>query len=109
MKKTSGILNNYYHQTMREIATTNKSALAEIGITVRTDGTLSVNKEKLAEADQEKIKKVLGGESDFAKRMDAVASRVADNAAAGAASAASQYNSSGYLANSYLSRYNFRG
>ena len=109
LKKTSGILNNYYHQTMREIATTNKSALAEIGITVRTDGTLSVNKEKLAEADQEKIKKVFGGESDFAKRMDAVASRVADNAAAGAASAASQDNSSGDLADSYLSRDNFRG
>lgn len=108
LKQSSGILNDYYRQTMKEIATTNKSALADIGITVRTDGTLSVDKEKLAEADQEKVKKALGAESDFAKRMEAVASRVADNAAAGATSAASQYNASGNLTNSYLSRYNFR-
>lgn len=109
LKQASGILNDYYRQAMKEIATTNKSALAEIGITVKTDGSLSLNKEKLAEADQEKVKKALGAESDFAKRVATVASRAADNATAGAASAASQYNSSGNLANSYLSRYNFRG
>lgn len=109
LKKTSGILNDYYRQAMKEIVTTNKSALAEIGIAVKADGSLSLNKEKLAEADQEKVKKALGGESDFAKRLTTVASRAADNAKAGVASASSQYNSSGYLANSYLSRYNFRG
>lgn len=109
LKQASGILNEYYRQAMKEIVTTNKSALAEIGIAVKTDGSLSLNREKLAEADSEKVRKTLGAESDFAKRLETVASRAADNAEAGAASAASQYNSSGNLANSYLSRYNFRG
>ena len=109
LRKSSGILNDYYRQTMKEIAVTNKSVLAEIGIAVKADGSLSLNKDKLAAADQEKVKKVLGADSDFAKRLDAVASRDADNAKAGAASASSKYNSSGNLANSYLSRYNFRG
>ena len=109
LKQSSGILNEYYRQTMKEIAVTNKSVLAEIGIAVKADGSLSLNKDKLAAADQEKVKKVLGADSDFAKRLDAVASRAADNAKAGAASASSKYNSSGNLANSYLSRYNFRG
>lgn len=109
LQKSSGILNDYYRQTMKEIAASNKDKLEEIGITVRTDGTLSLNKDKLAEADAEKVKAALGASGDFAKRMQAVASRAADNAAASAASAASQYTSSGALANSYLSRYNFRG
>lgn len=109
LKKSSGILNDYYRQTMREIAVSNKDKLEEIGIMVRTDGTLSLNKDKLAEADAEKVKAALGASGDFAKRMQAVASRAADNAAASATSAASQYTSSGALANSYLSRYNFRG
>ena len=109
LKQSSGILNDYYRQSMKEIATTNKSALEEVGITVRTDGTLSLDKDKLAGADEEKIKKALGASSDFAKRMEAVASRAADNAKASAQSVASQYTSSGALANSYLSKYNFRG
>lgn len=108
LKDTSGILNHYYQQTMKEITATNKSALEEIGITVRTDGRLLLDKEKLAAADPEKVKKTLGASGDFAKRMDAVASRVADNAAASASSASSQYSSQGGLVNSYLSRYNFR-
>ena len=47
LRKSSGILNDYYRQSMREIAVSNKDKLEEIGITVRTDGTLSLDKEKL--------------------------------------------------------------
>ena len=109
LRKSTGILNDYYRQTMKEIAVSNKGKLEEIGIMVRNDGTLSLNKDKLAGADAEKVKAALGASGDFAGRLGAVASRAADNAAASAASAASQYTSSGALANSYLSRYNFRG
>lgn len=109
LRGASGILNDYYRQSMKEIAATNKSGLAEVGITVRADGTLSLDKDKLASADAEKVKSVLGASGDFAKRMDTIASRTADNAKASAASVASQYTSSGALSSSYLSRYNFRG
>ncbi len=109
LKEVSGVLNNYYHQSMKEVVTSGREELEEIGITVGGDGTLSLDKNKLAEADAEKVKKVLGTSGDFVKRITAVASRVADNARANAESVSSQYNSRGGLANSYFSRYNFRG
>lgn len=109
LKQMSGVLNDYYRQTLKETVTGNKEELEEIGITVGTDGSLSLNKDKLAEADEEKVKKLLGASSDFVKRISAVASRVSDNANVNMASASSRYNASGGLSNSYFSRYNFRG
>nr|WP_297864393.1 hypothetical protein [uncultured Acetatifactor sp.] len=109
LKQISGVLNDYYRQTLKETVTGSKEELEEIGITVGTDGSLSLNKGKLAEADEEKVKKLLGASSDFVKRINAVASRVSDNAKANMESASSRYNASGGLSNSYFSRYNFRG
>ena len=109
LKQISGVLNDYYRQTLKETVTGSKEELEEIGITVGTDGSLSLNKGKLAEADEEKVKKLLGASSDFVKRINAVTSRVSDNAKANMESASSRYNASGGLSNSYFSRYNFRG
>lgn len=109
LKQISGVLNDYYRQALKETVTGSKEELEEIGITVGTDGSLSLNKGKLAEADEEKVKKLLGASSDFVKRINAVASRVSDNAKANMESASSRYNASGGLSNSYFSRYNFRG
>ena len=80
LQDNSSILNDYYRQSMKEIASSNKTELSEIGITVGKDGTLSLDKEKLEAADGETIKKVLGSSGDLAKRIKAIASRVADNA-----------------------------
>ena len=102
-------LNQFYHQSMKDIAETNKNELAEIGITVSSDGSLALNKEKLAASDGEKIGRLLGSRGDFAQRAGIVASRAADNAGVNAESASSQYNAKGSIANSYLNRYNFRG
>lgn len=109
LQENSGILNDYYRQSMREITSSNKTELSEIGITVGTDGTLSFHKDKFEEADGEKIKKVLGAEGVFSKRVASVASRVADNAKVNMENTSSQYNSAGSMANSYLSRFNLRG
>lgn len=109
LKQISGVLNDYYRQSMKETVTSSREELEEIGITVGADGTLSLNKDKLAEADGEKVKKMLGASGDFARRINAIASRVSDNAKVNMESASSQYNASGGLSNSYFSRYNFRG
>lgn len=109
LRQSSGILNQYYHQSLKEIALSNRGELEEIGIAVAADGALSLNRDKLESADTEKLKKVFGAESDFVKRGSVVAGRVADNAKANAQSLFNQYNAAGGLANSYLSRYNFRG
>ena len=109
LKKSSGVLNDYYLQSMKEVAKTNKGALSEIGIALSADGSLSLDKEKLESVDEEKVKKLLGTEGVFVKRIGIVTSRVVDNAMASVESASSRYNSSGNLMNSYLSKYNFRG
>ncbi len=109
LRQNSGVLNEYYRQSLKETAATNKKELEEIGISVSNDGSLTLNKEKLAEADEDKVRKMLGTDSDFIKRINAVASRAADNARANAESVSSQYNAAGGLASSYLSKYNFRG
>lgn len=109
LKSTTGTLNRFYCQSMHEIAQTNQGELAEIGIAVASDGSLSLNKEKLAGADAAKVKGLLGSKGDFAQRAGYLAIRVADNAKANAASTNSRYNFRGSVADSYLSKYNFWG
>ncbi|MCM1194270.1 MAG: hypothetical protein NC389_17840 [Acetatifactor muris] len=109
LQQCSGVLNDYYRQSMREAAAVNKADLSEIGITVSADGSLSLDKTKFAEADKEKVKKLLGTAGDFTKQIRAVASRVADNAKVNVETASNQYDSAGGIANSYLSRFNLRG
>lgn len=105
----SGVLNNYYHQMMKQTYSDNRSQLAELGITMSSGGKLTLDKEKLKTADAEKLKKLLGSEGDFTKRVSYVASRVSDNAKVNVQNLSNSYNSRGDIMSSYLSRYNQRG
>lgn len=109
LRESSGMLNDFYRQSLKETVLSNSIELADIGFKVGNDGSLSLNKEKLAAADPEKVKRLLGGSGDLVKRIDAIASRAADNAKVNAENASSRYNASGGLSGSYFSRYNFRG
>ena len=109
LKNTSGVLNQFYYQSLKDISETNKDELGEIGIMVASDGSLTLNKEKLASADGEKVGKLLGSRGDFAQRASLVASRAADNAGVNAESVSSQYNAKGSVASSYLNKYNLWG
>ncbi len=104
----SGVLNSFYCQTLKQAVSDNKSALAGIGITVGSKGSLILDKDKLGRADAEQVKQLLGAGGDFVGRISVVASRVADNAGAGARSLMSSYNSRGNLSDFYLSRYQSR-
>ncbi len=108
LKQSSGVLNQYYFQTLRDVSLENEDALEEIGITVSSGGSLSLNREKLESADWEKVEKLLGSEGKFMKQMNYVASRVADNARSNSESLSSRYNSRGDITSSYLSRINYR-
>lgn len=108
LKQASGVLNQYYYQTLRDVSLEKKEALEEIGITVGSGGSLTLNREKFESADREKVEKLLGSEGDFMKRMNYVASRVSDNAKTNAESLSSRYNSRGDISSSYLSRINYR-
>lgn len=109
LRQVSGVLNDYYRQSMSELTLGSKNALAEVGVTVSGDGTMSLNEEKFAAADPEKVKALFGSEGDFMKRLGFVASRVYDNAEANSESTSSRYNSKGDVTSSYLSKYNRRG
>ena len=109
LKESSGVLNDYYRQSLKETVFTNRTELEEIGFTVGNDGSLALNKEKLAAADEEKVKRLLGASGDLTRRVSAVASRAADNARVNAENVSSKYTASGSLASSYLSKYNFWG
>lgn len=109
LRGSSGVLNQFYYQSLRDISETNKSGLEEIGITVSADGSLTLHKEKFAGADRDKVGKLLGSKGDFSQRTGLVASRTADNAQVNAFSASSRYNSRGSVDDSYLNKYNFWG
>lgn len=105
----SGVLNNYYHQLLKQTFSDNRKELAEIGITMGSNGKLTLDKDKLEKADEEKLRKLLGSDGNFIKRAGYVASRISDNAQVSAGNLSNRYNSAGNITNSYLSRYNLRG
>lgn len=100
----SGALNGYYHQMLKQTFSDNREELAALGITMAADGSLKLDKEKLAKADAENLKKLLGADGDFSKRAGYVASRISDNARVNTQNLTSYYNARGDITNSYLSR-----
>lgn len=109
LKNSSSPLNQYYRQMLGEAFTDHKDKLSEIGISTGTDGTLKLDNEKMKAADVDKLEEILGADGKFSAKLSFLASRIADNAKANAASASSQYNALGnnYFASS--SKYDFWG
>lgn len=106
---SGGVLNLYYQQMMKQTYSDHQRELEELGITRSASGKLSLDREKLKEADPERVKRLLGTEGDFVKRASYVASRVSDNAKTNIQNLSTAYNARGDIMNSYLSRYNLRG
>ncbi|MBD5546167.1 MAG: hypothetical protein HDQ97_01975 [Lachnospiraceae bacterium] len=109
LKNTSGTLNDYYSQMLKSAASDNKEALENIGITIAKDGSLSVDKDKLKEADIDTLEKVLGNTKGFTQKAAYVADRVSDNAHTNQSSLSSQYSSTGSLYSALASKYNLYG
>ena len=95
LKKNPDGMNALYFKTLKSFADGNKAELESVGISVGKDGLLSVDKDKLAAADAESLKKVFGEESSFVPGVSFIASKVADNARAEAESISSLYGSNG--------------
>ncbi len=87
-------LNAFYGQNLESLLTDSREALADIGITRSGDGSLELDREKLAAAETEKIRQALNGKG-FAGRMAYLAGRIQDNAQAGARSLSTQYGADG--------------
>lgn len=109
LKNTPGTLNDYYSQMLKSVASDNKKALESIGITIAKDGSLSVDKDKLKEADTDTLEKVLGNTRGFTQKAAYVAGRVSDNAQTNQSSLSNQYSSTGSLYSTLASKYNLYG
>ncbi len=109
LKNTSSPLDHYYRQMLGEVSTDAEAQLKEIGITKASDGTLSVDKDKMTSADIDKLEEILGADGTFSSRISFLANRIADNAKANAASASSQYNAFGDAYFAAASKYDFWG
>lgn len=109
IKSAGGTLNSYYSKMLKEAVTDSEKELEAIGISVNSDGTLSLNKDKLKSSDIDSIKKVLGGSETFLVKTAIVVSGVSKNANANVASASNQYNSSGSTYAASNNKYDFWG
>lgn len=109
LKGTTSPLNQYYRQMLLEASKDAEGQLKEIGISIASDGTLSLDADKLKSSDIDQLEEVLGADGSFTPKISFLASRIADNAGANAASASSQYNA---LGNNYFAasgKYDFWG
>lgn len=109
LKSASGPLNDYYRQMMEENTEENKEALSAIGISISWDGSLSLDRDKMKNADLESIEKVLGASGTFSSRTAFIASRISDNAEVNAASASSRYDSLGNAYTAGTGKFDFWG
>ena len=79
---------------MENLTEINKKALDKIGITVKKDGSLSIDKDEFMKADMENVKKLFNGTGSYGYSVSAKASMV-DYYAQNEASKANTYGSSG--------------
>ena len=107
LKKSTGMLDQYYSEMLREAASDNREQLEKIGITIGKEGTLSINKEKLNAASVEDIQSAFGGSGQLASKTAYIADRISNNAQAGIQSTSSQYDGTGNIYSQLASRYDF--
>lgn len=105
MKKTGGSINNIYLNQLSSYAKSSEEELKAIGVSQKKDGSLSVDKEKLAAADASKLQEVFGGVSGFGGQTAVKSIYVEANAAE---SISSQQNAmyTGYNSYGSYSGYN---
>lgn len=97
LEKEGSALNRFYAESLKDVAEENKESLAKVGITLKEDGTLSVDKEVLESADLETLEAVFGKDGTFSEKTAFTAGRIADNATANLESISSQYTQNGDL------------
>ena len=59
---------------LKSLSSKQKKDMAEIGISVKQSGKLSIDKEKLSSASANKVKKIFGNDSEFLKELKKYAS-----------------------------------
>lgn len=85
------------------ITRSNRYALEKVGITSKSDGTLSIDSEKLSKADGNTLKGLFGGPGSYADRIGQKANTISSNAVRYGTDSYSTYGSNYNYNTSYLS------
>ena len=77
--KLGGTENKKFVTELKNYAEDNKDALKNAGITVLTDGSLTMNKKEMNAASLENLKKVFNGKDSFADKVTNLSSDIEEN------------------------------
>lgn len=114
LNSTSDISVQSAGSSMQRMTSVMSKGLSKVGITVGTDGKLSLDEKAFKDADMSDVKSMLNGNGSYAGIISATASRVATQAAnqinrSNGSLYGSQYGSQGYYYNGYNSGLLYNG
>ena len=92
-----GSLNNSFKTEFLEAFKENSEAFANIGITMSTDGKLSIDQDKLKAAKAEDIQKLLGGSSRYVKNISSSVNSIDTIINKALAMRSTNYNANGLM------------
>lgn len=108
LDNNTSTINMCYNQMLKSLASKNSEELEKLGISVEKDGTMSFDEDKLKDATLEDLETVFGTKSEFAQKLQYLASNVSDSVTAELESMGNQYGQDANSFSSYISnKYNF--
>lgn len=92
MKDDNSSLNRVYRQLMENAATENSESLANVGILVNGDKTLTIDEAKFKNSSIDEIEAAIGSSSSFTSRVGSMAENISKNAVSTATNLNRAYN-----------------
>ena len=107
-KSGAGALEKLYVAALKEAAADNEEELSKLGISINSDGSLSVSEDKLSKVSYDTFKSIIGGDSDFMVQLALITTKIGSNARANLENYSSSYNAVGSSSSLYSGRFNIR-
>lgn len=107
-KSGAGALEKLYVAALKEVAADNEEELSKLGISINSDGSLSVSEDKLSKVSYDTFKSIIGGDSDFMVQLALITTKIGSNARANLESYSSSYNAVGSSSSLYSGSFNIR-
>lgn len=107
-KSGAGALEKLYVAALKEAAADNEEELSKLGISINSDGSLSVSEDKLSKVSYDTFKSIIGGDSDFMVQLALITTKIGSNARANLESYSSSYNAVGSSSSLYSGSFNIR-
>lgn len=107
-KSGAGALEKLYVAALKEAAADNEEELSKLGISINSDGSLSVSEDKLSKVSYDTFKSIIGGDSDFMVQLALITTKIGSSARANLESYSSSYNAVGSSSSLYSGSFNIR-